>query len=363
MIEQNSTQALLAAVRSSLWQSEVDTRYFENLTARDWKEIYLMSFQQTVEGLVATAVQQLPERLLPPMELRLKWLVATSRIQKANLAMEQAIAKQYQLFKKAGIRCILQKGHGVSSYYPDPTLRKTGDIDWFFPTTDDYQAAKKLIVQAGAELKSSDSFSSGFQWGRFYIEHHRRIIQLRNPFVQGKASRFVNRELAEKSQHIINGVSVEIPTGFLNLIQVNAHILKHQITYGIGLRQLCDACLLYYAYGKHIDPQELKNIYQELGMLKWSHYLHQMLVDLFHLPLENIPYPIEYFSDVQWMENYILRTGNFGFFDPEHPDSEKPGGRVDRPQRLFRNFYRFLGIAPMEALSFPFYQVYIKSFR
>lgn len=358
-----TTQAMLEALRASLWGEVPNPVFFENLSGQDWREVFQMSIHQTVEAMVATAVQQLPEQLLPPTEIMLKWLVRVDRVQRKNAAMEKAIAQQYHLFQQNGLRCVLQKGHGVSTYYADPSLRTSGDIDWFFPFKDDFEDAQHLVAGNQGSLLSKNRNSCGFYWQGFEVEQHRRIVQLRNPFIQSFVEDFVHEELKRPISRTFGHTSVEIPSNLLNIVQVNAHILKHQVTYGIGLRQLCDACRLYFSYGKRLDHDRLREVYAKLGMLKWAHLLHRMLVDLFHLPEEYLPFPIIPYKGAEWMTDHILRTGNFGFFDPLHPDQNNPGGRVDRQERLFENFRRFLGVAPMEALSFPIYQLYIKSFK
>ncbi len=358
-----TTQAMLEALRASLWGKVPNVVFFENLSVRDWQEVFQMSIHQTVEAMVATAVQQLPEHLLPPAEIMFKWLVRVDRVQRKNAKMEKATAQQYDLFQQNGLRCVLQKGHGVSTYYDDPSLRTSGDIDWFFPFKEDFADAQHLVSENQGALLSKNKYSCGFKWWGFEVEHHRRIIQLRNPFIQSFVEDFVNEELKQPIRRTFANIPVEIPSDLLNIVQVNAHILKHQVTYGIGLRQLCDACRLYYSFGKQLDHDRLKDVYAKLGMLKWTHLLHRMLVDLLHLPEDYLPFPIRPYKGAEWMIDHILRTGNFGFFDPLHPDQNNPGGRVDRPERLFQNFRRFLGVAPMEAISFPFYQMYIKSFK
>jgi len=153
---------------------------------------------------------------------------------------------------------------------------------------------------------------------------------------------------------------VEIPSPILNIIQVNAHILKHQVTYGIGLRQLCDAAILYHRFHDQIDGEQLKYIYKKLGMLEWSHVFHQVLVDLLGLKQNELPFAIEKKPGVQWMKDYILRTGNFGFYDPLNPDINNPGGRVNRRKRLMSNFKQLFPLAPMETLCFPFVHLFSK---
>jgi len=146
----------------------------------------------------------------------------------------------------------------------------------------------------------------------------------------------------------------------LNILQVDAHILKHQITYGIGLRQLCDSARLYHSLSSDIDPIALKDIYAKLGMLKWSYVFHQVLVNLLGLDQNKLPYLADKELKSDWMADYILRTGNFGFYDQDHPDINNPGGRVDRSTRLFGNFKNFVTLAPVETICFPVVHLFSK---
>jgi hypothetical protein len=46
------------------------------------------------------------------------------------------------------------------------------------------------------------------------------------------------------------------------MLQVNAHILKHLLSFGIGIRQLCDAARLYKTYHNQVDGNVLKAFIQ-----------------------------------------------------------------------------------------------------
>ena len=144
------------------------------------------------------------------------------------------------------------------------------------------------------------------------------------------------------------------------IAQVNDHILKHQVTYGIGLRQLCDSAILYHRFHDQIDSGKLKHIYKKLSMLDWFQVLHLMLVDLLGLKPEELPYEIEQKPGIGWMKAYILRTGKFAFYDPLNPDINKPGGRVNRRVRLMSNFKKLYPLAPIETICFQFVHLFSK---
>ena len=352
--------AFLEALQSSIWNRPILPVLFDNLTREDWSEIFRLSFHQTVEGHVADAVSDLPENLMPPQDILLKWIVSLQRIEDRNLHMRKVISKLGRLFKDNHIRAILQKGHGVSLYYEKPEIRHGGDIDWFFITKEDYRRAGKLISEMEPTFRIAPAYSSDYIFEEIVIEHHQRLIQLSNPFL----SKYINSTIEELSRKNIfidfEGEYIEVPSPLLNIIQVNAHILRHQVGYGIGLRQLCDSARLYYSFFGTYDGLELKQIYKNLGILGWINGFHKVLIDLIGLDEKKLPFPIEGDVNIEWMKEYIIKTGNFGFYDPDNPDIENPGGRVNRSARLFTNFRRFFPIAPGESLFFPIVHVFSK---
>lgn len=363
MLQKPSTKALLAALKSSLWNRSIEVEYFVNLSRQDWIEVFNMSFQQTVEGMVCASVQRLPAELLPPRDILLKWLVRLEWIEQGNRRMSHVIAKLYNFYQERGIQCILQKGHGVSQYYDNPLLRSFGDIDWFIPTIKDYARAKTILVKDFQTVHNQNLYNIDYTYQEFVVEHHRKLIQLRNPFVQKWSSKFVKDELKEAQFLELDGVRIQVPSPLLNLVQVNAHILNHEVGYGIGLRQLCDSARLYHCLNDSEDFKKLFFIYKSLGMYSWSHYLHQSLINLLDFPCDKLPYSPPSKVDSSWFQERTLISGNFGFYNPKYPDVNKPRGRVERPERLFNSFKRYVKIAPMEAISFPLYQAYIKIFR
>ena len=96
-----------------------------------------------------------------------------------------------------------------------------------------------------------------------------------------------------------------------------------------------------------VNGQVLKHIYQRLGILKWIHLLHAVLVKYIGLPAASLPFPIPEGVNADWMMEEICRAGNFGFSDTN---------RDAVSQKISSNVRKYFKYAPMEALSFPVLQ-------
>jgi hypothetical protein len=347
-------------LRIGLW-GEGKLSLPQPLTLNDWTTIRKYAANHTVEGIIYDSFPFLEEHQLPPQSLRMKWAVRMDQIERHNAKMNEVIAEQFALFSEHGIRPILQKGQGVASYYRIPSHRISGDIDWCFES-DGYVQARNFLKKNHPSFQDTAGFSLDYHWKGIHIEHHKRIFDFRSPLVK----RYLNKLLENYKDHqetvVVNGVPIRLLAPELQLLQVNIHILKHLITYGIGLRQFCDSARLYYSVSSQIDPLALKQIYQKTGILKWIHLLHLILVEYLGLPKSSIPfaYPENLYAD--WMLDEVWSSGNFGFHDARYDESKKSSNfaRPDSPKRLWQNFKRYVKYAPQEAIAFPIMHSYSK---
>lgn len=54
-------KALLVLLRAGLWESKIEDLSCFPMSAGEWKNLYLLSRQQTVTGIVFQGIQYLPE--------------------------------------------------------------------------------------------------------------------------------------------------------------------------------------------------------------------------------------------------------------------------------------------------------------
>lgn len=347
-------------LRIGLW-GEGKLILTSNLTLEDWTTIRKYANNHTVEGIIYDSFIFLEEHQLPPQSLRLKWAVRMDQIERHNEKMNQIIAEQFTLFSDQGIRPILQKGQGVASYYRNPRHRISGDIDWCFEG-DGYAKARHFLKKNHPSFQDTAGFSLDYTWKGIHIEHHKQTFDFRNPLKKNYLKNLLLDYQSQQKSILINDVPIPLLAPELQLLQVNIHILKHLITYGIGLRQFCDSARLYYSMSSQLDNNSLAQIYKTTGILKWIHLLHKLLVDYLGYPKEMLPFPYPEHIDITWMVDEVWYSGNFGFNDERYEDIKKTTlfARPDSPKRLWQNFKRYVKYAPQEAIAFPVIQIYSK---
>lgn len=345
-------------LRIGLWRKEELTN-FPELTDEDWSEIHRYAINHTVEGLIFDSFSFLKDNQLPPMSLRLKWAVRIEAIERHNIKMNHVIASQYTIFKKNGLSPILQKGQGVASCYELPLHRTSGDIDWYFENNG-YPSARNLIQKMNLQIRDSAGFSLDYNWRGIHIEHHKKLFDIQNPF----KSKFLQKlQIDYNSRNqilLINDTPVKILPAELQLLQVNSHILKHLLSFGIGIRQLCDSARLYHCSISKIDKEKLKKIYKDAGILDWTHLLHYILVNYLKLPTDSLPFSIPENLNGDWMLEEIWQSGNFGFHDKRFESGKftKISRQPDGANRLLLNFLKYFKYVPQEAFFFPIVQTY-----
>lgn len=324
------------------------------LSHEEWATIYQYARNHSVEGVLYDSFSLLTEDELPPRMLRMKWTVRVDEIERHNNEMRRVVAAQFANFVHRDIKPVLLKGLGVANYYPIPSHRISGDIDWYFEK-DGYDKALIFLRNNGITVNSPMKFCLDYQWQGIQIEHHRRLFDVRSLF-KTSYLKVLEQAYHDKQQSILIGnESVTILAPELQILQVNVHILKHLLGFGIGMRQISDAAVLYRAYRDIIDADQLRDIYKKAGILKWIHVLHGILVKYLGLPKEDLPFPYPDKLEVDWMMKEIWYSGNFGYYDHRYADektsfiSAYPGGA----KRLLRNTYLYFKYAPQEVIFFP----------
>lgn len=343
-------RSLLSLLRLGLWGA-AEKFSFSPLSPPQWEDLYKYASMHTVEGVVYDAFKHMPANLLPPRELMLKWTVRVDQIERHYKKMNAFIAEQLGMFNKHGIEPMLLKGQGVAACYRIPEHRICGDVDWYFKEKNQYVAANTLFNNLGVKVSSMAGFSSEYVWQGIVVEHHQKMFDIHNPFARRYLQNLETDFYRRRVQQDVQGTTLFLPAPMLMILQVNAHILKHLLSFGLGIRQLCDSSRVYCEFHNEIDGPELQAVYRRLGILKWIDLLHVILVKYIGLPKQYLPFELSEKVEADWMMDEIWRSGNFGFYD---------SGREQAAKRIWSNIKKYMKYAPMEAISFPAMQFYSK---
>lgn len=362
MLESKVIKAFFILLRAGLWKKESIHKSFIPLSDREWQELFYLSIQQTVDGIVYYGVQKLPDDWTPPRILHIRWTIRINQLEQLHEKMNNTVAEQAKLFRTNKIDAILLKGQGLAQYYDPTTSRSCGDIDWSFNNKKGFKRANELIRDNKLTISKQAGNSCFYHWKGIETEHHEHIFDIHNPLKKTYLQRLMESYPLEKKLWF-SGEIVFTLHPILNMVQVNSHILKHMLSFGIGIRQLCDAARLYFHESKNINKMELLDIYSSLGILPWINLLHQLLVDFLGLPQEDLPIALDRSYNATWMMEEILYAGNFGFYDNRYGVTDQSNSRRNnRNSRLFRNMKKYLPYARQEAIWFPIVH-FLSSFR
>jgi len=355
MLGNKEITVFFSLLRSGLWHRPIDRLDCFPLTDTEWGQLYQYAEKQTVEGILFDGVQQLEAGMQPPKTLLLKWLVRVEKIRQRNRWMDTMLVEQALFFNKHNLHPILLKGQGVAQCYRDPTIRLSGDIDWYFDSPAAFAEANEQVHKLGLQLSSSGKYNSSYAWKGCAVDQHGKLFDIHNPFVQGYVGQLESAYGDNKLALLLGETRVSLLAPMLQILQVNTHILKHQLAFGVGIRQLCDAACLYAYYHRQVEGATLRAIYQKLNLLNWVHVFHQLLVDFLGLDRDKLPFELNKQQNCTWMMEDCWTAGNFGFHDENYIRQENGlfSGRKSTFKKIWANFWKYLPYAPMEAISFP----------
>ena len=343
--------AFLLLLRSGLWQQTVDDTALFPLSAQEWGQLYAEARRQTVTGWIYRGICLLPEEWMPPQQLMFRWVADIDRIEQRSRMMNRTLLQLTSLLEENGFRAVVQKGQGVAAFYSEPLWRECGDIDLFFPNADDRRGAEAWLRERGIVPELKPDGSTAYRWMLVEVEHHADLFDLQSP----KAKNILDELMQEKGFSTMSLAAegdISVPAPELNLLLLNTHILKHAMGKGIGLRQLCDMARAYAVLGEKVDGEELRNVYQTVGIEKWSRLLHTFLVDVLAMPEDFLPYREDKKETAVPLWNIVLRGGNFGQYSQQQKtNTERTWLRKWNTCRAFLLNARFsLKYAPSEAI-------------
>lgn len=344
-------------LRSGLWEREIDEPSDFPLAESEWNTVYQMAIHQTVVGVVYRGILQLPDHLLPPDGVLVRWVAHMDAIERRNRRMNAVVNELCGVFSDKGIRAVLQKGQGIASLYVSPLMRECGDIDLYFPSAQERRQADEWVKQQGIKLNKGADGSVHYEWKGVTVEHHRRLFDLYNPFIQGYLGE-LERQYGFDQTEVPPGshVSLTVASPQLNLLMLNAHILKHALGLGVGLRQLCDIARAYHAWHDQVNQSELTAMYAKAGIAKWSQLLHRVLVDYLGLPASCLPAscqldPPRALSPLPLIR-IILQGGNFGQAAIQRSQPQRHSQRkISTAQSFLQNAQFAFRYAPWESVG------------
>ena len=233
-----------------------------------WRWLHAEAVRQSVVGVAFAGLEHLPAAsqgaddpgnttdiiAKPPTDLLMRWTMEEQRLRALNAKFDAEARRLTELFESRGLYSVILKGQGNAMLYPEAAPRTPGDID-IFVEGGKCEVLKVLRREGLLDEHDTPSYHHAhMKMGKsgIIIEvHYRPSSGLSTPWRNCRFQRILNEEI-KKSQMTDKGFRV--PTATFNLLMQLAHIQRHFINSGIGMRQIIDFC--YVLENAHNDDVE-----------------------------------------------------------------------------------------------------------
>lgn len=305
------------------------------LTDAEWSQLFAWSREQAVSGVWVDGVAQTACR--PPEAMWAQWIFHVMHIERMNRLLQETEQRWVKALEGNGMQAEVFKGSSVARWYRKPLYRSYGDIDLVV-----IQGWKNVepYLQAKGYAYRHEEDSLAVQDGNIPIELHPWRESLYNPVVNARL-----RQL----------LSVDRAGNELYLACLMLHLRRHVLTYGIGLKQVCDVAVMLRR--APLDKERLERLLRQLRLIRFS----QVLFAFIETKLSpKAIYPISLNSKdrsisldhIIWKEGYTLKM--------EREATDMQRGKI---QRIIGNAWfwlkrctRLLTWMPDEALYFLGYK-------
>lgn len=306
--------SFFALLRSGLYErpiSEKERIVVGALDEASWSSLFLLARQQTVVGLIYRGVTHLPEDFVLPGDTVLNFMAFAGGIERENRQKAAVLDQLLRDYTQSGLHPTVMKGVSVAAFYAHPELRSSGDIDLYFPP-EEFQKACSI---PGCERTSDRSV---------HLRRDGEDIDLHD--------RYFDLHCGAKKLPAIG-------TPEATVLMLSAHILKHAIGTGIGIRQLCDMAMAWQACKDKATPTQWQDLFRRTGTLRWNRLLFSFLED--YLDLTDSPLADQRVSSAPLLD-IVLEGGNFGHF----AEGRKEALQADTQRRKRNTLGRFLHRIP-----------------
>ena len=314
-------QQFLELVRTGLFPDH-NARVLPHGNSVDWDMLYRLAEEQSVIGLVAAGIENLPASERPPKEVVLQFVGLTFQLEQRNKAMNTFVAKLMERLRAEDIYAILVKGQGIAQCYEKPLWRACGDVDLLLSESN-YERAKELLCPLATDVETEYTHfkHQGMTIDGWVVELHGTL--------HSRLSKRVDKLIDEVQKDVFyggnvrswdnSGTQVFLPSPDNDVIFVFTHILHHFFFEGIGLRQICDWCRLLWTYRDSLNHELLESRIRKMGLISEWKAFAAFAVKWLGMPVEAMPlfedndtHNVNLDKKADKICKFVLEVGNFG---------------------------------------------------
>lgn len=298
-------KTVIRLLSASLFSTDFDLP--ENI---EWQPVLQEALQQSVLPLVYfTAEPYVSDPL---------WKKNAKRVLAGNIRVDFEHAELDRIMRENEIPYVILKGMASAAYYPDPSLRTMGDVD-FLVRASDMDKAGELLVQNGFHVASKrvDGIHIAYRRGKKSVwELHREINGLPGGKAGELCAEYFSDMLDQAAEDCVPDGRVRLPSIFHHGLIMLLHTAEHMTTAGVGLRHLCD----WAVFAASLTDSEFTSLFEDklkaIGLWRFAQLLTLLSVRYLGCP-ERAWASTADDRLLQAMMQDILAGGNFGKKDAD----------------------------------------------
>lgn len=303
-------------------------RLNRNPSDQEWRWLFHTCQKQAIAAFVFPVLEQLNKaEQKASVKLIYEWLALSERVRAQNELMNQDAARLTKLFEDEGHRTAILKGQANARLYPDKMLRQPGDIDiWVDGGREKViDSTMKLGLLKGEIAKFTVDGELTLAYHHIHLAknengvdvevHFRPSSGNKNPFTNRRLQRFLEAEINRGNELTPEGFRV--PSLKFALVMQLAHIQRHLVSEGVGMRQIID---YYYLLKSDVCCQrkDVSPLWKSFGLNHMAEALMWVLHEKLMLEEEYLIAPLDERRGKMLLRQ-IMEGGNFGHY---HPDKQ-----------------------------------------
>ncbi len=302
----------------------------------DWERLFALAQEQAVTGLLIDGVAQTAMR--PDRRMWEQWLLYLLQLEQANEQLERCGKQWLEQLEKAGIKAFIFKGSSVASWYPHPLHRSPGDVD--VVVEKGWEKLEQTLRKNGVDYRNENGDLVLEENGMIRVEFHRNWEYTYNPLTNARLQDITRQSGGQHRE--------------LYLTCLILHIRRHFLTYGIGLKQVCDVAVMLRV--EALDKQKTALLLKKVQIERFSRILFGVIVRHLGGRMEEFPLlPIVKGKEVELFESVFLNEGYRLKMEQEAKAmrSRTAAGRIAGNTWFWiKRGWRLLGIMPGEVFCF-----------
>lgn len=270
--------------------------------------------KQSVAPMVFQTLAETGVKL--PSEVVFQQVCIQQQVVQRNTLLNEQLAFLTHLLQQYSIDHVIVKGQVAASYYPDPKLRQSGDVDFFCDETNYPKAIEVLQKKWDINIeRSNGEYHDAFNFHGVSYEMHYTLTH----FYNKNKDNYWKTIFSEAPCHSvnINGCNVSTLHPTIHSLYIFLHLYHHLLELGVGLRQFCDWAMILHTCKDEIDHEAIIRHLKELGMEKAYKACGAILVRDLGLPANEFTYELTDY-DMRYANkilDVVFYRGNMGHYN------------------------------------------------